>query len=169
MLPDNSYTLAYLVHPLTYFQRLIRIVLLSWWTEGPVLKNFAIFAGKHLCRSVFLIKLQAFKSTTLLKRDSNTGVFLWILRNFQEHLFYKTSANDFFWMESCSRFFHKRNSQWTTSLKHFEVWESLDSFYSVYLSYLTKGVASSSCISPFARSVFWTLSNIWGGTFWGNS
>ena len=28
---------------------------------------------------------------TLLKSDSNTGVFL--LQNFQDHLFYKTSAN----------------------------------------------------------------------------
>ena len=26
----------------------------------------------------------------LIKRDSVTGVFLWILRNFQEHLFYRT-------------------------------------------------------------------------------
>ena len=54
-------------------------------------KNFAIFTGKHLCWSLFLINLQAFRSTALLKRDSNTGVFLWILRNFkntylEEHL-----------------------------------------------------------------------------------
>ena len=33
------------------------------------------FAGKN-CRSLFLIKLQAFKPTTLLKKDSNTGAFL---------------------------------------------------------------------------------------------
>ena len=33
------------------------------------------FAGKN-CRSFFLIKLQPFKPTTLLKRGSNTGVFL---------------------------------------------------------------------------------------------
>ena len=41
--------------------------------KKSVLKNFAIFTGKHQCWSIFLI---------LLKRDSNTGVFLWILRNF---------------------------------------------------------------------------------------
>ena len=46
-----------------------------------VLKNFAIFTGKHLCRSLFLRKLQVLKPASLLKRDSNTGVFLWILRN----------------------------------------------------------------------------------------
>ena len=39
-------------------------------------KNFANFTGKHLCRSLFLIRLQALKPTTLLKGDSNAGVFL---------------------------------------------------------------------------------------------
>ena len=43
------------------------------------LKYFAIFAAKHLCWSLFLIKLQAWRP--LLKRDSNTNVFLWILQN----------------------------------------------------------------------------------------
>ena len=41
-----------------------------------VLKIFANFTGKHLCWSLFLIKLQALKPANLLKRDSNTGVFL---------------------------------------------------------------------------------------------
>ena len=44
------------------------------------LKNFAIFIRKHLCWSCFLIKLQASRHATLLKRDSNTGVYLWILQ-----------------------------------------------------------------------------------------
>ena len=42
--------------------------------KNGVLKNFTIFAGKHLCWSLFLIKLQ--RPATLLKRDSGTGVFL---------------------------------------------------------------------------------------------
>ena len=42
-----------------------------------VLRNFANFIGKHLCRSLFLIGLQVFRSAALLKRDSNTDVFLW--------------------------------------------------------------------------------------------
>ena len=46
-----------------------------------LLKNFTIFIGKHLCWSLFLIKLQALRPVTLLKEDSNTGVFLWILQN----------------------------------------------------------------------------------------
>ena len=52
--------------------------------EKGVLKNFAIFTGKHLCCSFFLIKLQGWWPATLLKRDSNNGVFLWILLSFQE-------------------------------------------------------------------------------------
>ena len=44
-----------------------------------VLKNFTIFTTrKHLGWSLFLIKLQTLRPATLLKRDSNTGVFLWI-------------------------------------------------------------------------------------------
>ena len=41
-------------------------------------KIFAIFTEKYPCWSVFVIK--NFKAT-LIKRDSNTVVFFWILRN----------------------------------------------------------------------------------------
>ena len=44
-----------------------------------VLKKFTNFMEKHLCWSLFLLKLQA---TTLLERNCNTCVFLWNLRNF---------------------------------------------------------------------------------------
>ena len=50
--------------------------------KKDVLRNFANFIGKHLCRSLFLIGLQAFRPAALLKRDSNTDVFLWNLQNF---------------------------------------------------------------------------------------
>ena len=42
-----------------------------------VLKNFEIFKGKHLCWSLFSIYLLTWGRAALLKRDSNTGVFLW--------------------------------------------------------------------------------------------
>ena len=42
-----------------------------------VLKDFAIFTGKQLCWSLFLITLPALKSAALLERDSITGIFLW--------------------------------------------------------------------------------------------
>ena len=44
-------------------------------------KNVANFTGRQLCWSLFLIKLQALRSATLLKRDSNRGIFLRNLRN----------------------------------------------------------------------------------------
>ena len=55
--------------------------------KRAILKHFAIFMGKHFCWSLFLIKLQTFRPATLLKRNSNAVAFLWILRNFKEHLF----------------------------------------------------------------------------------
>ena len=52
------------------------------------MKNFAILTGKHLCWSLILIKFQTWRPESLLKKDFNIGVFLWILQNFQEQLFY---------------------------------------------------------------------------------
>ena len=66
--------------------------------EKAVLNNFAITTGKHLCWSHFLIQLQAFRPATLLKSDSNTSFFLWILRKFWEHLFWSTSSNGCFFI-----------------------------------------------------------------------
>ena len=45
-------------------------------------KNFPKFTGKHLCQSLFFTKVAGLTPATLLKRDSGTGVFLQILRNF---------------------------------------------------------------------------------------
>ena len=47
-----------------------------------VRKNFANFTGKHLCWS---------RPVILLKRDSNTGIFLWNLLNFKNNFFYRTT------------------------------------------------------------------------------
>ena len=55
------------------------------------LKNFTNFTGKHLCWTLFLIKLQPFRPTTLLKRDSNTGVSCEICKDFKNTYFYGTS------------------------------------------------------------------------------
>ena len=50
--------------------------------KKAVLKNFAMFMGKYLCWCLFLIKPQTFRTSTLLKRGSNTGFFLF--QNFCE-------------------------------------------------------------------------------------
>ena len=91
-----------------------------------VLKNFAIFAGKHLCWSYFLIKLQAWRFAILLKRDSNTGVFLGILQNFKEHLFRRTSAKGCF----CTSNNKVSNKYWASFLnqKHDVGWFLLKRF-----------------------------------------
>ena len=60
--------------------------------KKDILKNFSKFIGKHQCRSLFFRPQPA----TLLKRESETSVFLRFLRNFQEHLFYGTPQDDFF-------------------------------------------------------------------------
>ena len=52
----------------------------SWmFSKIDALKNVETFTGKHLCWSL-LIMLQAWRS--LIKRDSNTDIFLWICQNF---------------------------------------------------------------------------------------
>ena len=65
-----------------------------------VLKNFTIFTRKHLCSSLFLIKLQVFRSETLSK-ETLTQVFsceYWenfINTYFEEHLGTAASVNLF--------------------------------------------------------------------------
>ena len=42
-----------------------------------ILKNFANFTGKHMCWSLFLIKLLVLRPATLLTKDSNAGALLY--------------------------------------------------------------------------------------------
>ena len=104
---SQTYTTAiFQVFSILNFEIFIKthvIFIFLWWNQKQppevfhkkaVLKNFATFTGKHLCWSLFLIKLEAFRSDS--KRDSNIGLFLWILQNFEEHLFWRISANGCF-------------------------------------------------------------------------
>ena len=70
----SSYTLKWNSHDAESF---LRSSSPEKFNKNSVLKNFIKFAGKHLCRSLFLLK----------KIDSDTGAFLWILRNLWKHLF----------------------------------------------------------------------------------
>ena len=63
---------------------------LELFCEKGAFKYFSIW-------SLFLIGLWAFRPATLLKRHFDIGVFLWNLRNFWEHLLWRTSPNDCFW------------------------------------------------------------------------
>ena len=65
---------------------------LELFYKKTVIKNFGIFTGKHLCWSLFLIKLQAFKP--LLRNETPVQVFCrQIFKNihFEKHLWTATS------------------------------------------------------------------------------
>ena len=55
-----------------------------------ILRTFAIFTEKRLRWSLFLIKLQTWRPKTLLKRDSNTGVFCEYCEIFKSSFVYGT-------------------------------------------------------------------------------
>ena len=55
-----------------------------------VLRNFAIFTGKHEYWSFYLVRFQATRPATLLKETPETSVFMWILQYFLGQLFYGT-------------------------------------------------------------------------------
>ena len=65
-----------------------------------VQKNFAIFIGKHLCWSLFLIQLQAWRPATLLKRDSNIVVCSSQYREFFRTVFQKNTSGGCYWVYS---------------------------------------------------------------------
>ena len=48
----------------------------GYFVKKGILKNFANFTGKHLHWNFFLKKRQAVWAAALLKRDSDTGIFL---------------------------------------------------------------------------------------------
>ena len=98
-----------------------------------VLKSFAIFTGKHLCWSLFF---EDFRHATLLKRDSDTGVFPWI-SFFKNSFFYRTPQLlvSFLWLPPLLMYDHGNlnflvNHCWI-SLRSQSVLETLRSCISV--------------------------------------
>ena len=60
-----------------------------------VLRNFTKFTIKHFCQSLFLDKISGDRPVTLVKKDSGTGVFLWI---FVKFLIIPFLQNTFGWL-----------------------------------------------------------------------
>ena len=58
---------------------------LEVFCQKGVFRNFPKFTGKHLCQCLFFNK-----------RDSGTGVFLWVLWNFWEHLLSNNTSGGWF-------------------------------------------------------------------------
>ena len=81
----NGWTLKSLSLLLSvYLNNVFYPIKIDFWcsVKKSFLKNFATFTGKRQRCSLSLIRLQAWMSATLLKRDSKTGFFLWLLRHF---------------------------------------------------------------------------------------
>ena len=62
-----------------------------------VLRNFPKFTGKHLCQSLFFIKVAGLRPATLLKKRLWHRCFSVNFVNFQKHLFYSTPPCYCFW------------------------------------------------------------------------
>ena len=77
--------------------------------ENQVLiKLFTKLAGKHQCWSFFFNRVVDGGLQLYLKRNLDAGVFLLILRNFLEHLSYKTYSNSCFCQFFVNKFFFLR-------------------------------------------------------------
>ena len=66
----------------TVSYRTVRSSHRSCYIRKLFLNNFAISKGSTCAGVFFFKKLQTFRLATLLKRDPNIGVSLWILQNF---------------------------------------------------------------------------------------
>ena len=64
-----------------------------------VFKKFVSFTGKAPVLESSSIKLQALRTATLLKRNSSTGILVWILWIVQKHLFCVEDV----WTAGCER------------------------------------------------------------------
>ena len=67
-----------------------------------VLSNVAKSTGKHLCQSLFFNKKLWRQACNFIKKETGTGVFPWILRNFRENIFHRIPMDDWFWRLNCS-------------------------------------------------------------------
>ena len=72
----------------------IQLVVRKCSVKKSVLQNFAKFTGKHLYQGLLFNTVVDLRPAALLKKDSGTRVFMRILRNFEEHFFYKTPPDD---------------------------------------------------------------------------
>ena len=89
----------------SYIQLHFRIVIVIFRSSRPevfskksVLRNFIKFTGKHQCQSLLFNKVTGLRPATLFKkRNSGTGVFLWIVGNFWEHLLLQNTSVGCLW------------------------------------------------------------------------
>ena len=81
--------------------------------KKSVLKNFAKFIGKHLCRSLFFTKVAGLRSATLLKKRLwHTGVFLRIFAKMFKNSYFKEQRQ---WL--LLKFLFNLFAEWSTCLE----------------------------------------------------
>ena len=72
-----------------------------------LLKISQISLEKYMCWSLFLRKLQALRPANLLKRNPNTGIFLWNWQDFQKHFFLQNTSGGWFLKKNNSNILFK--------------------------------------------------------------
>ena len=72
-----------------------------------LLKISKISLEKYMCWSLFLRKLQAPRPANLLKRNPNTGIFLWNWQDFQKHFFLQNTSGGWFLKKNNSNILFK--------------------------------------------------------------
>ena len=60
-----------------------------WFSIKKLFRNFWTIHGETLVMESYFRKVADLQPATVLKRDSTTGVFLWILQKFSEQPFYR--------------------------------------------------------------------------------
>ena len=125
-----------------------------------ILKNLPIFLRKHICWSLLLTKLQAWRRTTLLKRDSSAGIFMRILQNFSEQLFYRTSpvaaSAAFRWSPwCCINVLRTFNYDCTLTRYGFRVYEKFSIVLIHYISLKLIPLHHLSASRNITSEVFW--------------
>ena len=87
LLTEHIFFFHKLVNSYSKFYLQVDLTISPFQSDRGTLQELVLKISLYLCRSLFLIECQALGSTTLLKGDNSTDVFLLILRNFSEHLF----------------------------------------------------------------------------------
>ena len=83
------------------------------------LKHFAIFTGKYLCKTLFLINLQTFSPATSFTRDSNRAVFCKYCKIFKSSFFDRwplVATSEAELLNSCSGNLYFNECLWISKL-----------------------------------------------------
>ena len=108
-----------------------------------VFKNLALFPGKHLCWSLFLIKLQAFQGCNFIKKRLNTCFP--VSAKFLRKLFSQNTSCGCFWGISVWEYFKDFAENWNL----FCLFSSFRSNFKIV--FFTEDIA----VSLFSRKWSW--------------